>query len=113
MPMKFGYAREQRLSRKEDIDLAYKTGKRVMRGRLRFFFRPNDLPVSRLGISVPNKVGGAIERNRWKRLIREAFRLHPEIGPGMDILVVPLRPPEKTKRPEVEKLLLDSVGEIR
>ena len=111
--MKFGYSPKQRLSRKEDIDLTYKTGKRVMRGRLRFFFRPNDLPVSRLAVSVPNKVGGAVERNRWKRLIREAFRLHPEIGCGMDILIVPLRPPENTKRAEVEKLLLESIEAAR
>ena len=106
--MRFGYSREQRLTRKEDIDLAYKTGKRVVRGRVRFFFRSNDLGVSRLAISVPNKIGGAVERNRWKRLFRESFRLHPEIGPGLDILVVPLRPPGKTKRPEVEELLLQS-----
>ncbi len=107
--MTFEYLRRQRLSCKEDIDLTYKTGKRVVRGRIRFFFRPNDLDVSRLAISVPNKIGGAVERNRWKRLIREAFRLHPEIGPGMDILVVPLRPPGTTKRGEVEELLLQSI----
>ena len=111
--MKYSYSRERRLTRKADIDLAYRNGKRVMRGRVRFFFRRNDLDVSRLAISVPNKVGNAVERNRWKRLIREAFRLHPEIGPGLDILVVPLRPPENTRRQEVEALLLESVSAAR
>ena len=31
---------------------------------------------TRIGITIPKKTGNAVVRNRWKRWIREAFRLH-------------------------------------
>lgn len=50
----------------------------------------NDLGHPRLGLSVSRKVGGAVVRNRWKRLLREAFRLRrPDLPQGVDLVVVP------------------------
>jgi len=61
---------------------------------------------ARLGISVPNRTGSAVERNRWKRLLRETFRLHQQMLGSLDILVIPTRPPGKLRRQEVEKQFL-------
>ena len=51
---------------------------------------PNQLPYSRLGLSVSKRAGNAPLRNHWKRLIREAFRLQRVHLPvGMDLVVRP------------------------
>jgi ribonuclease P protein component len=54
----------------------------------------NGLPHARLGISVgKKKVKSAVERNRIKRVIREAFRLTKQEWPsGIDYVIVPRNP---------------------
>ncbi len=57
------------------------------------FFRPNGLAHSRLGITVPARVGGAVLRNRMKRRLREVFRTNrASIPGGWDIVVNPRQP---------------------
>ena len=57
----------------------------------------NELDRPRLGLSVSRKVGGAVVRNRWKRMLREAFRLSKaDLPRAADLVVIPRRsePPE-------------------
>jgi ribonuclease P protein component len=54
------------------------------------FVLPNERKVGRLGIAATKKLGGAVQRNRAKRLIREIFRQN-NIAPGFDIVVIPKR----------------------
>jgi len=54
------------------------------------FVLANNLGVGRLGIAATKKLGGSVQRNRAKRLIREVFR-HNNIAPGFDVVVVPKR----------------------
>ena len=52
------------------------------------FVLPRNGDVTRLGIAATRKLGGAVQRNRAKRLVREIFRRHQH-PPGLDIVVVP------------------------
>jgi len=58
---------------------------------------PNGLDCSRLGLSIGAVVGNAVTRNRWKRIIREAFRLsRQQLPTGLDLVVRP----QKGARPD-------------
>lgn len=68
---------------------AYAAKVRGRSGPLLVFGRPNEGPLTRLGLSVSRRVGSSVERHRVKRLLREAFRtLRPELPVGYDLLVV-------------------------
>lgn len=57
----------------------------------------NRLPYTRVGLSVSKKYGGAVQRNRLRRLYREAFRLNKELMPkGLDLVMIPRTQQEPT-----------------
>jgi len=84
------FSRELRIRRANDFRRVYSRRCAVSDDVLVIHGCPNDLPHPRLGLAVSKKVGSAVRRNRWKRLIREAFRLtRRQLPVGVDLVVSP------------------------
>lgn len=81
---------EQRIRRRAEYQQVYERGARLHSRYATVFILANDRDVSRLGIAATRKLGGAVQRNKAKRLIREVFRRN-NVVLGYDIVVIPKR----------------------
>lgn len=82
----------ERIRRRPDFQQVYDRGFKIGGRYSTVFLLPHAAgsAPSRLGIAATKKLGGAVVRNRAKRLIREVFRRN-KIAPGFDVVVIPKR----------------------
>lgn len=79
-----------RLSRSAEFDRVFRQGRSLAnRVLVLYAFPRSEEGEPRLGVSVSRRVGGAVERNLVKRLLREAFEQEKSALPdGLDVVVV-------------------------
>lgn len=81
---------DEHIRRRVEYQGVYDKGRKISGRLMTVFTRQTDRTTPRLGIAATRKMGGAVERNRAKRLIREIFR-HNKPSGGLDVVVVPRR----------------------
>ncbi len=84
------FGKRRRLLKRADFLRCYNGGKRHHTPNFIFFVLPTQAETWRFGAAISRKVGGAVQRNRVKRLLREFFRRQQRNLPqGIDIVAVP------------------------
>jgi ribonuclease P protein component len=82
--------KRNRITRSGDFDSIYRRGRSAAgRHLVVYAFDRGEGDAARLGLSVGKRVGGAVERNRVKRVLREEFaRIQGELQIGVDYVVI-------------------------
>lgn len=101
------------LTRNNDFRRLYKRGKSLVDRNVVIYYSKNKLGFNRVGFTVGKKVGGAVTRNRAKRLMRESFRLlEPRLVQGFDFVLVSRGRLPHLKRQAVDASLSHLLGSV-
>lgn len=100
------FSKADRILKRDDFKRVYEGGRKVHARYFIAFILPNSGDRPRLGITATRKIGKSFERNRARRLLREAFRKNKWLVPrGVDIVI-------NVKRPLVEAGYSDLEGDF-
>lgn len=81
--------RKYRLTRSTDFKRVRRTGKSFAHPFVVLVVQASEAPRVRVGVTAGRSVGGAVQRNRAKRLLREAIRpLLPDLLLGWDLVLI-------------------------
>jgi ribonuclease P protein component len=100
--------RKFRLTRSTDFKRVRRFGKSYAHPLIVLVALPNEQGITRFAVSAGRSVGNAVQRNRAKRLIREALRpLLPAISPGWNVILLSRRPMAEASFQNVQSALMD------
>ncbi|MEX2416663.1 MAG: ribonuclease P protein component [Paenibacillaceae bacterium] len=102
---------QYRLVKKEDFNKVYRYGKSAANMQYVIYYKPNiQVEQFRMGVSASKKLGGAVVRNRLRRVIKEIIRHHAdEIVPHNDLIVIVRKPAVDLDYQTAEKCLLHAL----
>jgi ribonuclease P protein component len=108
----FAFRPHEHLRRPSDFRRVYAHRRSAADRWLIVYACPNDKPYLRLGLSVSRKIGKAVQRNRLRRMYREAFRLsRHELPVGLDLVLIP-RGPDEPRLAELKRSLTSLVKQL-
>ena len=113
---RFAIRRARRIRRRSDFEEVFRTGWRLDAKSFVISYRANALGFDRLGLSVSRRLGGAVKRNRAKRILRELFRSCAAVAgrePGLDIVVAPRAALLEEDYRETERRWRDALESIK
>lgn len=91
------FPREARLLSQKSYKQVFEQGRKLKRGGVFLYVCPNQLQNARLGLAISKRsFSSAVIRNRIKRIVRECFRLEPNLLMGWDIVVMVKQLPKET-----------------
>lgn len=103
---KLAFSRELRLLTPEHFNFVFQQPHRAGSPHVTILARNNQLNHPRLGQAVPKKqIRHAVNRNRFKRLVRESFRLHQNDLPAKDFVVIAKKSANELSNQELSALL--------
>ncbi len=105
--MRYWFGKRQRVLSGADFTRTLRKGTSAADDTLVVYaLKKSDDAITRLGVTIPRKAGGAVVRNRWKRLIREAYRTQQDQVPaGFDYVIRPRKGAEPVAQ-QVRRSLL-------
>ena len=103
--------KQYRLAKRADFSKVYRLGRSAANMQFVIYAMPNrNTEKIRVGVSASKKLGGAVVRNRLRRMIKEIVRHHAErIAAGHDLIVIVRKPAVQMAYKEMEKSLLHAL----
>jgi ribonuclease P protein component len=111
-PRPFRFGPSARLTHRREFARVREGRARVDLGPLSVFAIPNPLDRSRLGMSIGRRLGGAVRRNRLKRLLRESFRLERSAFPAAYDVLVTARPHAELPLDGYRAILVEAIRRL-
>ena len=110
----FSFPKFSRLLKRYEFSFAIRNGSNIAGDLLVMLFNFSNRKNPRLGIIASKKFGGAIQRNRFKRLVRESFRLSQHSFPdNMDIIIKPRSKAVNASLTAVQEEMLRLVKKVK
>ena len=85
---RYRFPKQARLLRASEFERVFEARNSASDAWIVLYGAAGELGYPRLGLTVSRRAGGAVERNRWRRLLREAFRLTQQELRPLDLVCV-------------------------